>query len=151
MRTLIASLIALLTAPVFAQTADAPITTRVDAEEGEYLTAGNGFSLYLFKADTQGRGEKTLPHSACRTSACANTWPPLLQSDAPVGAEGIDASLLGLMARDDGTTQVTYNGWPLYFYYEDAAPGDITGHDIESFGEDWYLIGPDGERARSDD
>jgi predicted lipoprotein with Yx(FWY)xxD motif len=151
LRPLIAVLIALFTAPVFAQTADAPIATRTDAEEGEYLAAGNGFALYLFKADTQGRGDTTLPRSACETPACANTWPPLLLDGTPVGADGIDPSLLGLMARDDGTTQVTYNGWPLYFYYEDAAPGEIKGHDIRSFGEDWYLIGPNGERAERDD
>ena len=44
--------------------------------------------------------------------------------------------------------QVTYNGWPLYFFVEDIQPGDINGHDIESFGEDWYLVGPNGDRAR---
>jgi predicted lipoprotein with Yx(FWY)xxD motif len=151
MRLLVASLIVLSTTPLFAQTVDAPITIGTDAEEGDYLVAGNGFALYLFKADTQGRGESTRPHSACQTSACANTWPPLLVSDTPAGAAGVDAGLLGLLVRDDDTTQVTYNGWPLYFYYEDAVPGDIKGHDIESFGEDWYLIGPSGERARRED
>jgi predicted lipoprotein with Yx(FWY)xxD motif len=151
MRFLIASFIALLTVPALAQTANAPVATRTDAEEGEYLVAGNGFALYLFKADTRGRGDTTLPRSACESTACANTWPPLLANGTPVGAANIDPALLGLMARDDRTTQVTYNGWPLYFYYGDAAPGEIKGHDIRSFGEDWYLIGPDGERAERND
>jgi predicted lipoprotein with Yx(FWY)xxD motif len=57
--------------------------------------------------------------------------------------------MLGTFVRKDGTTQVTYNGWPLYYYYEDGKPGDILGDDIESFGDDWYLVGPNGERARN--
>ena len=63
----------------------------------------------------------------------------------------LDASMLGTFLREDGTTQVTYNGWPLYYYYEDGKPGDILGDDIESFGEDWYLIGPHGDRPRGRD
>ena len=36
----------------------------------------------------------------------------------------------------------------MYFYGEDAAPGDIKGNDLESYGADWYLIAPNGERAK---
>jgi hypothetical protein len=68
-----------------------------------------------------------------------------------VGDGTLDESLLGTIERSDGLLHVTYNGWPLYYYAEDAAPGDIKGHDIESFGEDWYLIGPNGLRAGEDD
>lgn len=132
-----------------AQTPDAPISTSVNSEEGEYLVDGSGMSLYLFKADTQGRGDSA-PVSACNDGPCIGTWPPLLAEDAPVGDGKVDAAMLGTMTRDDGTTQVTYNGWPLYYYYEDAAAGDILGDDIESFGEDWYLIGPHGNRPGKD-
>jgi predicted lipoprotein with Yx(FWY)xxD motif len=131
-----------------AQTADAPISTSNNAEEGEYLVDGAGLSLYLFKADTQGRNGQR-PASACNEGPCIGTWPPLL-SDTPMGDDKIDASMLGTMAREDGTMQVTYNGWPLYYYYEDYVAGDITGDDIESFGEDWYLIGPHGYRPGKD-
>jgi predicted lipoprotein with Yx(FWY)xxD motif len=35
---------------------------------------------------------------------------------------------LGTITRaDDGTTQVTYNGLPLYFFIGDTAPGDSNG------------------------
>ena len=44
--------------------------------------------------------------------------------------------------RTDGTSQVTYNGWPLYYYAKDMAAGDTTGQEA---GEKWYLISPGGE------
>lgn len=134
----------LLTGTTFAQTAEAPISTAENEEEGEYLIDGAGMSLYLFKADTRGSdGQPAV--SACNDGPCIGTWPPLL-SDRPIGDDRVDANMLGVTARADGTKQVTYNGWPLYYYYEDYSPGDINGDDIESFGEDWYLIGPHGDR-----
>src|SRR5688572_7720973 len=142
MRLMLAAFVAALALPAFAQTADVPITTRTNAEEGTYLVDANGMSLYLFKADS-----RNPPRSACEESACAGTWPPLIVGDTPVGDGTIDAGLLGTMTRGDGTLQATYNGWPLYYYFEDFAAGDINGHDLESFGEDWYLIGPHGDRA----
>ncbi|MDR3471857.1 MAG: hypothetical protein P4M09_09245, partial [Devosia sp.] len=35
--------------------------------------------------------------------------------------------------RSDGTTQVTYNGWPLYTWPGDTKPGDTTGQGIGGF------------------
>ena len=134
-----------LCAPTLAQTADAPLATKTHAEEGTYLIAGNGFAVYLFKADVQGNGAPA--QSACEGD-CLATWPPVLADGEPVGSEAVNASLLDTMTRSDGTVQVTYNGWPLYYYAEDMTEEDINGHDLESFGEDWYLIGPTGERAR---
>ena len=139
----------MLSTAAAAQTAEAPISTSVNSEEGEYLVDGGGMSLYLFKADAQGRGDKQ-PVSACNDGPCIGTWPPLLSDSAPAGDGKVDTEMLGTMTREDGTTQVTYNGWPLYYYYEDAGPGDILGDDIESFGEDWYLIGPHGNRPGKD-
>jgi predicted lipoprotein with Yx(FWY)xxD motif len=136
----------LLAGPALAQTADAPLATAVHDEEGEYLVAGNGYSLYLFKADRQGTASQP-PKSACE-DACLATWPPLLVDSKPIASGNVNPELLGTMPLADGTTQATYNGWPLYFFAEDTVAGDIEGHDIESFGEDWYLIGLNGERAR---
>jgi predicted lipoprotein with Yx(FWY)xxD motif len=106
--------------------------------------AGNGYSLYLFKADSYRRGN-TLARSACE-GGCLATWKPLLVDDLPVGTGEIRPDLLGTMTLPGGSMQATYNGWPLYLYAEDVQPGDINGHDIESFGEDWYLVGLLGDR-----
>ena len=55
------------------------------------------------------------------------------------------ATMLGTITRDDGTVQATYNGWPLYLYFGDAAPGDTNGQGLDEFGGIWYLGSPAGE------
>ena len=137
-----------LTGTALAQTAEAPLSTANNEEEGEYLVDPAGMSLYTFKADTQASGATTAA-STCDDD-CLGVWPPLIAIEQPVGDDKVRAELLGTTTRSDGSEQVTYNGWPLYYYAEDLEPGDIKGDDIESFGEDWYLIGPNGNRPDRD-
>jgi mono/diheme cytochrome c family protein len=91
-------------------------------------------SLYVFLRDTDGE-------SACYDQ-CATAWPPLLTDDAPVALDGVDGELLGTTERTDGTTQVTYAGWPLYFFVQDQAAGDVAGQGVNDV---WYLVSPAGE------
>ena len=103
-----------------------------ESEVGTILVDGDGFALYLFVPDAQG-------DSTCYDQ-CETAWPPLL-GDVTAG-DGVDNSLLGTTTRDDGSTQVTYNGWPLYYFANDAAAGDINGQGINDV---WYLLTPTGE------
>ena len=114
---------------------------------GEFLTDGSGRPLYLFKGDRRGEGGNQA-ESDCYDD-CAKSWPPLLTTEEPKAADAVRANLLGTLARKDGSTQVTYNGWPLYRYVQDVGPeGTVAGHDVEDFGEEWYLVSPAGEEAR---
>jgi len=45
-------------------------------------------------------------------------------------------------ARTDGSMQVKAGNWPLYYFKNDAAPGDINGQDV---GDVWYVVSPTGE------
>ena len=103
-------------------------------EYGSYLVDGNGMSLYAFQKDSPGV-------SNCYDS-CANNWPPLLTSDAPTAGEGVDGGLFGTSERTDGTTQVTYNGWPLYYFKSDSKAGDLKGQGVQDV---WYILSPKGE------
>jgi predicted lipoprotein with Yx(FWY)xxD motif len=102
-----------------------------DSELGSILVDAKGRTLYLFMPDGQG-------DSTCYDQ-CQAKWPPLAKVSA-VG-DGLDDSLLGTTTRKDGTTQATYNGWPLYYFAADAAPGDTKGQGI---GQVWYVVGADG-------
>jgi predicted lipoprotein with Yx(FWY)xxD motif len=108
---------------------------------GPILVNGEGMSLYVFMADTQDSGTSTCGDD----DGCATEWPPLTTEGDPVAGEGVDATLLGTITRDDGSLQVTYNGWPLYLFEEDAAAGDTNGQGLEEFGGLWFLVSPAGE------
>jgi predicted lipoprotein with Yx(FWY)xxD motif len=134
---------ALLAIPSLALAAPASLTVKKSDSLGEYIADGEGKSLYLFKADTQAKDGKEAT-SACYDK-CAGAWPPFVASDKPAAGDGVNASLIGAIERRDGSMQVTYNGWPLYYFVKDQKPGDTTGQDIEGFGEEWYLLTPSGD------
>ena len=114
------------------------------AEHGQYLTDAEGRALYLFESDTKGEGDAAAKVSC--TGECLSRWPPLHSEGEPQAGDMVDAAKLGTVEHD-GMMMVTYNGWPLYYFVEDSAPGDTKGHDIEEFGAEWYLITPEGEKA----
>jgi predicted lipoprotein with Yx(FWY)xxD motif len=98
-------------------------------------------SLYLFMQDTQNSGTSTCTDA----DGCTAEWPPLGSQGSPVAGTGVDATLLSTITRDDGTLQVAYNGWPLYLFAGDTAPGNTTGQGLDEFGGLWYLVSPAGE------
>ena len=65
-----------------------------------------------------------------------------MTAGAPKAGDGADAAMLGTTARTDGTTQVTYNGWPLYYYIKDQKAGDTTGQGV---GDVWYVLSAKGD------
>lgn len=103
-------------------------------ELGDFLVDAEGMTLYMFTKDTENM-------SACYDD-CVTAWPPLLTVGETTVAEGLDAALVGTAERTDGTVQVTYGGWPLYYWVKDEAAGDTTGQDV---GEVWYVVSPAGE------
>ena len=90
-----------------------------------------GLSLYVFANDTADSGV-----SACG-SGCLAVWPPLTAL-APLTAGPGVTGVLGTITRDDGTTQVTYDGLPLYYFVNDKTAGDTLGKDIPN----WSLAQP---------
>jgi predicted lipoprotein with Yx(FWY)xxD motif len=77
---------------------------------------------------------------------CAVAWPPVLTDGAPVATGDVQSGLLGTVQRTEGTTQVTYNGHPLY-YYVDEGPGEVRCHNVATHGGLWWVITPQGNRA----
>jgi predicted lipoprotein with Yx(FWY)xxD motif len=129
--------------PVAAQTTDTPAVAmpsgpaEVDIAQnpsmGSILVDSKGMTLYLFTNDT--------PNTSTCYNGCAKAWPPLLTTGAPTAGTGANASMLGTTTRTDGTTQVTYNNWPLYYWAKDMAAGDTTGENVQNV---WFVITPAG-------
>jgi predicted lipoprotein with Yx(FWY)xxD motif len=106
---------------------------------GSVLVNADGLTLYDFHKD-----KGTVP--SCY-GACAGVWPPLLTDGAPRPSNGASAAKLGTTKRKDGSVQVTYAGHPLYTYAADKRPGEAKGHDIDSFGAEWYALTASGAEA----
>jgi predicted lipoprotein with Yx(FWY)xxD motif len=137
--------VAVLTQAIPPAAAQARVLAVQSDAHGAYLTDAVGRAVYLFTNDRQGTGE-TKAMSKCYDS-CTQDWPPLTTAGKPQAGHQAQESLLGILQRQDGRTQVTYNGWPLYYYAMDRAQGQPTGHDVQSFGGEWYLIQPQGTKA----
>jgi hypothetical protein len=65
-------------------------------------------------------------------------------SGTPKGGSGVKASLLGTIKRGDGSTQVTYDHHPLYYYSGDCGAGQQNGQGINAFGAAWFAVAPAG-------
>ena len=122
-----------------ATTTEPPATTTTQAEAagfvvrvadsslGPILVDRDGNTLYLFTPDEQG-------DSVCYDE-CEAAWPPLAANVA--AGDGVDAALFGSAPRRDGTEQATYNGWPLYYFVNDAVAGDVNGQGVNDV---WYVL-----------
>ena len=100
---------------------------------GNMITDAAGNTLYLFTNDERNA-------SSC-SGGCAGAWPPFTVTGGPVAGEGIAEGNLGTIAREDGVMQVTYNGWSLYYFANDVAPGDTNGQDSHGI---WFVVSTDG-------
>jgi predicted lipoprotein with Yx(FWY)xxD motif len=117
------------------------ITVGTASGVGKVLVDSKGMTLYYFEKDKKGSGKSTC------SGPCAAGWPPLTTEGKPQAGEGAKASMLGTIERGDGTTQVTYAGWPLYTFVEDKKPGEDNGTDSKAFGASWYPLHANGEKA----
>jgi predicted lipoprotein with Yx(FWY)xxD motif len=115
-----------------AASGDLTITTAEDPTLGTILVDSRGFTLYTFTSDTA--GSQT---SAC-LEGCATAWPPLTVDGQGDFDDEIGAKVT-TFERPEGTTQVAYDGMPLYFFASDAAPGDTNGHEV---GGVWFVATP---------
>ncbi len=125
-------LLAILPFAAFAQ--DDMMTYTVDLggneELGDFFVGAEGMTLYIFTNDEAGV-------SNC-TGGCLENWPALTiaEGELPSLAPGL-SGVLGFFTREDtGEIQVTYNGMPLYYWINDAAPGDATG---QGAGDVWFV------------
>jgi predicted lipoprotein with Yx(FWY)xxD motif len=96
-------------------------------------------TVYMFDKDTQGSGE-----SSC-SGDCLVAWPPVIaESDSPA-VDGVTGDV-ATITRDDGTVQVTLDGWPLYYWQGDKAPGDVAGQGVQDV---WWVLAPDGAKIKT--
>lgn len=114
------------------------VITSASSNYGQMLFNDDGQAIYIWEREKSAKPR-------CYGD-CAQAWPPVLTDGAPVAAGRVSAKKLGTTQRSDGTTQVTYNGHPLY-YYTDELPGEVRCHNVATHGGLWWVITPKGTRA----
>jgi predicted lipoprotein with Yx(FWY)xxD motif len=126
-----------------ATTAPSPQSTNASSSDGTAIvkTASNATIGGTVLVDSKGM---TLYHLAgeqngkfiCTSTACVGVWHPVSASTGtPSGAVGS----LGTVKRPDGTTQVTYKGWPLYTFAQDQHAGEAKGQGLKDVGT-WTAV-----------
>jgi len=125
-------------APAQAET-EATLTVR-STRFGRILFDGRDRVLYAFTRDRQGGP------SQCYDD-CATAWPVYFAEESTQAGEGVEQSLIGTTMRRDGRLQVTYDGWPLY-YYEHDGPGEVLCQNVREFGGLWLVVQPSGRLVR---
>ena len=105
---------------------------------GKILVNQNNQSMYFFAGDVDG-------YSNCN-GGCAEVWPPVLRK---VDEIRIDSDLysedFSNITREDGQKQLTFKGWPLYYFSPDADgilenPGQTLG---DGKGGVFHIAKPD--------
>jgi predicted lipoprotein with Yx(FWY)xxD motif len=107
---------------------------------GKVLFAANGRVLYGFTRDRR-KGP-----SQCYGD-CAAAWPVYFAKGTLKAGTGVRQALLGTVKRRDGRHQVTYNGWPLYYYAHEKA-GEVKCQNVETHGGTWLVVRPAGTLVR---
>jgi predicted lipoprotein with Yx(FWY)xxD motif len=113
------------------------VKTAKNKSFGTILVSSSGRTLYRYTIDRKGVNR-------CSSDAtCNKYWPPLLVAAGakPTVGAGAKAGLLGTISAAHGKRQVTYAGFPLYFFAGDKAAGQVKGQAFES---QWYVVNTAG-------
>lgn len=104
------------------------VATTSIAGRGNVLVDSKGDALYTNNMDSA-------KEIAC-AGQCTSIWVPLAAPSGgnPTASDSAIESKLGSVMRPDGTSQVTFDGKPLYTFVQDS-PGQATGDGFsDSFG-----------------
>ena len=93
---------------------------RARTAKGRIWVDSRGFALYTFSKDPPGK-------STCY-GTCAVAWPPF---HAAMGAKA--SGKWSIVTRFGMARQWAYNGHPLYFWFKDTRPGQVTGDGVDGF------------------
>jgi predicted lipoprotein with Yx(FWY)xxD motif len=101
--------------------ADAIVITAILTSAGYALAGPEGLTLYMLTKDHDGT-------SSCTTGRCAEAWEALKGDAAQVRPGAGVSGTFGTTKWIDGTTQITHNGQPLYYFHSDEFAGEAKGH-----------------------
>jgi predicted lipoprotein with Yx(FWY)xxD motif len=118
---------------------DATVSVAQVDGVGDVLVDADGAALYATAQESGG--------AVSCVGSCTAVWDPLTADGEPVAGEGVDGRL-AVVERPDGTSQVTFDGAPLYSFAEDSGEGTVTGNglsdDFDGQAFTWHVMTPAG-------
>jgi predicted lipoprotein with Yx(FWY)xxD motif len=111
------------------------VTTKEFPGYGEVLANAEGRPLYVLDSDPE-NGSKCV-------DACTQQFPPVEGSGQAEGE--VDEGKLSSFKREDGATQVAYNGHALYTNTGEA----LAGIGTKGQGGTWLLVNAEGEPVKT--
>jgi predicted lipoprotein with Yx(FWY)xxD motif len=127
-------------APTSTTAAPAGLQAASSASLGMIVVDSSGMTLYRNTMEVGGK-------FVC-TGSCTTAWPPLLVpagGTPPAAGSGLTGTV-ATINRPDGTTQVTYDGDPLYHFAADKQAGDSKGQGI---GGVWFVLSTGATQSTS--
>jgi len=106
-----------------AAAANAAVSTRQLTGVGTVLVTSSGRTIYTPKTPSEVNG-----NIKC-TGTCLSFWFPVTANTVNPASSGLPGTL-GTIHLTGGTTQLTYNGKPLYTFRLDTAPGQVHGNNF---------------------
>lgn len=117
------------------------IQIQTNSEFGKYLVDKQGRSLYFFANDVDGKNNCAGP--------CEVLWPTFNVDDLKTENLGQDlnASDFGHITTNSGHNQLTYKGWPLYYYAPPVNGSNVQENPGQTGGDGlfslWFIAKPD--------
>ncbi len=110
----------------------------------------SGYPVYTFQGETT-------HHIICKKTSSSSTncwafWPPVSPSGS--GAVSKQSGISGKLGtfKNHGTTQLTLNGQPLYYFTPDIMSKNkhqATGDELKTFGSIWHIVKASGPSSQS--
>jgi predicted lipoprotein with Yx(FWY)xxD motif len=114
-----------------------------DYIEGEgsttYFTDAEGRTLYIFAA-----ADSTNTNNC--TGDCEDAW-PVFHVDIESLPSGINSDHIGEFTAHGDRQQLTYKGWPVYYFVNDTERGDNKGVSVGPYPGAWPVLQTDTEAA----
>jgi predicted lipoprotein with Yx(FWY)xxD motif len=123
------------------------VVARKLAAVGTVLVDRSGETIYSPQQEAHGK-------ILC-TGSCLGFWFPVTVSPgtSPPALRGVSGVLGTVRREDDGLTQLTFNGRPLYTFRLDQAPGQVHGNNFsDSFAGTsftWQVVAASGAASSS--
>jgi predicted lipoprotein with Yx(FWY)xxD motif len=123
------------------------VAARTLAGVGTVLVDRSGKTIYSPQQEEHGK-------ILCMGSCLGFWFPVSVGSGTPLHApQGVNGVLGTVHRADDGLTQLTFNGRPLYTFRLDRAPGQLHGNNFsDSFGGrsfTWQVVAASGAASSS--